>query len=216
MAEKSKTKPKKSKKPAKSDEQKEMERMEEEERIQNRIEKIWEDLCKKADYDFKSVDDEFLDRSDLIPRIWIYFKGRIDSLLTEITGQKTVSKRIREEIASRIDDEIYYQEVKYFTEDFKFLAGLPEAGRQSPYGRKFIKFDSDLYKKVVNRYIDLRNTIPLSREELVIRNMLEKPKMDNVTRRILKGRLQVIDRCKYIEENGNIGIALGNVDFGNR
>ena len=40
--------------------------------------------------------------------------------------------------------------------------------------------------------------------------------MDNVTRRILKGRLQVIDRCKYIEENGNVGIVLGNADFGNR
>ena len=170
-----------------------------------RVENVWAKVCEGAEKYLKINDDPFLDKSDLQPKIWIEIKERIDEVLRKIVNQDRIPNYIREEITKRVDDEICYQEIKYFTYDFSFLAGLPEAGRLSPYGRKFIKFDSDLYKKVCDKYIELRNTIPVKQEEQVIKNMLRREKTDNVTKRMLASRLEVIERKRYESEHGNIG-----------
>lgn len=163
---------------------------------------IWEEICKIVDKDIEnlvSIEDKYADISNIIPRVWIAIrKERFpEDKISEYSDNQLKVKKM-------LDDEIYYQEVKYFTHDFKFLGGLPEEGLGEFPGRKFI--DKESY----NRYCNLREALTYSHEEIQIKRLLEGNEIDDVTSRILAERLKVIERNKFIAENGNLSFVVGN------
>ncbi len=86
-------------------------------------------------------------------------------------------------VLDKIDDEIYFYEVKYFTDDFRILKQYPEA-----LGQRCTRKFKDA--KAARRYIDyLRPRLQSGIEEYTIDEML-KEDIDDATRRILKARLE--------------------------
>ena len=137
--------------------------------------KTIEDAFKKLEKESKTYNGPKRD-------FWLYVRKNVFTDDTNLTKRKL-------EAQCRLDEEIYFEEVNYFTNGFSFLKHFPEIT-----GQRCIRKFKD--KEAARRYLDLRTELQKgSKEELTITKMLEGD-IDNATRRILQARLNVIDMEK--------------------
>ena len=145
-------------------------------RIENRANNIWNQIC-------ETVQKESETGNKTEPECWIAVREQFFGE-SQINEGKAVEKRVRE----LLDNEIYYQEVKYFTRDFSFLRDYPETVLASIPRRKF-KDRTSYYK-----YIDLREKLQTTSDEYKKINELLKRDIDDTDRRILTERMNVIEK----------------------
>lgn len=100
---------------------------------------------------------------------------------------KLVDERINEE-----NDQIYYDQVKEFTNNFQFLREYSEIVRATK-GYRSKKFTD---KKAYDRFCSLREKLQKGYrgEESKINELLKDENIDNADRRILESRMQVMEK----------------------
>ena len=111
-------------------------------------------------------------------------------------SKKTLSKE-EEIVKSYLDDEIFYEEVRYYTRDFEFLTDEKFIADASlgHTGRKFRDFASfERYNKLKSDILNGTNE-----ENGIIR--LSSQDLDNATKRILEQRMIVINKRKARRES---------------
>ncbi len=168
----------------KAEEERARRQAEEDKKRQEKIENEWKRIYTEV---LNSIEEnisyeEFADNTPIIRSIWRLARERF-------LETKKASTVYGQEILHRLDDEIYFQDVKYFTRDFSFLAedsfiAMSYGGLR---GRKF----SDT--ATVDRFERLRKVISTERTESAgIRKALANPETDAATIRILKARQEAI------------------------
>lgn len=155
-----------------------------------KIEKTWKEVC-------EIVERESYGTGFTKPQYWMAIRDKV--LQEENVGiklDKSIQEYILELIDAKICDEkelLYYNQVKYFTEDFSFLAAYPEIqvainGRN---GRKFTDRES------FDRFYELRASVQQGRDEYSqILKILKVGNIDETSRKILSGRIKVIEQQK--------------------
>ena len=108
-----------------------------------------------------------------------------------------IDKLIGEEI-----DEEYYEQVRSFTDDFKFLKESSEVMNAiNGHSNKRKKFSDPIQ---YNRFCNLRNLVKKEYDEYEqISNLLKDDSVSSVDKKILEARKAVMDREK---EEKNIGL----------
>ena len=128
----------------------------------------WEEICQIVR---EQSEGSFLPEYEF----WIAAK---ELKFPEDTNKQFSSIQLK--VKQKVEDEIYYQMVKYFTFDFEFLSQFPEAARATSTGRR-------IYDR---RYFELRDKMQKYESEgYAIQMMLNNPNTDEVTKRILQSRL---------------------------
>jgi len=155
-----------------------------EQRARNEANKIWEQISEK-------VKNESENGQKPEVEYWIAIRKMLfDEKEGEIRKDLKISKNIKNRVKKMLDAEIYYQDVKYYTEDFKFLRDFPEVALGSSPRRGF--FDTEC----LFRYIDLREQLQSEwNEDIAIKRML-KNNPDDATQRILQARAEAIKKEK--------------------
>lgn len=89
-------------------------------------------------------------------------------------------------------DEVYFEQVRKFTDDFQFLRVYPEIERGKHGVSKRVKFtDSESYE----RFCDLREKLQKEyNEEMGIQLLINSNEIDNIDKRILSERKKVIEK----------------------
>jgi len=145
-----------------------------------------------------------------------YKSGRVESRLEvlnkirdAITGEGTgidlgaemgeaSQEYLLEMLDGKIKDEVYYEQVKKFTDNFQFLS--EEEMRYKGARGRMVKF-TDSYSS--DKYYSLRSQIQKGHDEyLRINELLKSDKLDNIDRKILTARKDVLD--KEIERKSKI------------
>ena len=161
----------------------------EKERIEKRQRKIQTALAEI----YAIVEDE--SKKKKIPKRDILIKIRND----RFASKKTLSKE-EEMIKKELDDEIFYEEVKYYTRDFEFLVDnkLVADAILGYTGRKFKDFQSfERFNTLKSRILNGAN------EEKEIKKILTQ-NVDKVTKRILEQRMKIIELGKKRKTTTNI------------
>lgn len=100
---------------------------------------------------------------------------------------KLLDERINEE-----NDQIYYDQVKEFTNDFQFLREYSEivTATKGYRGKKFTD------KNAYDRFCSLRESLQKGYrgEKFIINELLNSEKVDSADRRILESRMQVMEK----------------------
>lgn len=164
-----------------------------------KIEKTWQSIC-------EIVDRESIGKDFTKSQYWMEIK---DKILNQQRGENigiSINKSIKGEILDLIDGKIYeerellyYNQVKYFTEDFTFFRDYPEVIRAQK-GNRTRKFtDIQSY----NRFYQLRSLVQRGKSEYSqIVMLLKEGKIDETSRKILNERMNVLNqqrnpRCSF-------------------
>lgn len=169
-----------------------------------KIEQMWESLqetANKAIAEQTRPDSKFDDKSYLIPQIWRKLK---DAAIKRYVESGKMEK-LPAEIEQRFDDQIFYEEVKSFTHDFQFLS-LNSLAALSTSSFSNRKIDSKCAQRLerLTKKIDITDSF---NEKAGIRKLLASPKITEVERKILEGRLKGIIK----EERRRIGVNAEDV-----
>ena len=121
-----------------------------------------------------------------------YWMVTRDNLFGDTDGKMKkdlrISKEVKSKVSKMLDEEVYYQDVKYYTHDFTFLRDFPEVALGSSPRRGF--FDT----KCLFKYTDLREQLQNEwNEEIGINKMLEN-NPDDANIRILMARREAMKR----------------------
>ncbi len=162
--------------------EKEKKKQEEKEKTENRrqskVNSIWSRICEIVEKESKSG-------KKTVPECWISIRNKY---FETDNNKMEMSKTVEERVKQLLEDEIYYQDVKYFTNNFSFLRDDPEVALGTTPRRKFK--DTTSYFK----YFDLRQELQTtSDEDRKIRQLLESD-IDNANRRVLEERKKVLER----------------------
>ena len=144
---------------------------------------LWNEICELVEKKSKK-------EGKPISKCWVKVKnGRFPK------DSKRELNSVELRIKKMIEDETYYQEVKYFTLGFKFLA-IDSLTANALYGNSNRKF-SDI--ESYNRYCELREKINISDDEKnELQRILMNEKTDDVTRKILEERVAIMKTQKNI------------------
>jgi len=156
------------------------------------VENKWNEICRIVELEKEN--------GEALPYIWMSIRDRF---FPEIENRELTIGELK--VKSMIDEEIYYQWVKYFTYNFQFLKDYPEVRGE----RCRIKI-TDM--EASRKYSDLRTYMQKQQngEETAISAILKNGKInkvnengetdeidiDNATIRILNERLDVIKKIK--------------------
>lgn len=156
-----------------------------------KIEKAWKDIC-------SIVDRESKETEITKPQYWVAIRDKIIGQEENISIK--LDESIKADILRLIDDKIYnekellyYNQVKYFTKDFSFLATEPEvqAAIKGRSGRKFTDRES------FERFCELKTLLQQGiSEDTQIAMILKKGNIDETSKRILNERMSVIEKQK--------------------
>lgn len=155
-------------------------------------EKIMQEIEKIVEREFNQ------DNIESKPKYWMSIRDAIageegNNPLNMQIG-KSAEKILLKMIDERIDGEkdlLYYEQVKYFTRDFRFLKENSEIIRATNGAEKRKFTDREAY----NRFIDLRSLLQEGHNEYIrINRLLENGNIDDGDRRILEARIKVMDR----------------------
>lgn len=119
-----------------------------------------------------------------------------------IKPEKGVKDQLLQMIDDRIKvekDELYYEQVRSFTDDFQFLSA--EEMRLKGKSGRMTKFTDE---ESAERYYALLAKIQKGEDEYLRITQLLNKKINEIDKKILSGRKEVIDREKEIRELGNI------------
>ena len=145
------------------------------------------------------------DVNDTTDKIIKYFsevkkaiEGKSKGIFNIKIGAKS-EKILIELLDKKIIDETYFGQVEKFTDGFKFLRENSEIYTASK-GRRKVKF-TDL--KSFDRFIDLRSKLQRidGSEEQAIRRLLRNKKIDDIDKRILQARKNVIEKEREEKES---------------
>lgn len=155
---------------------------------QNEANKIWEEISEKVRNESENGEKPQV-------QYWIAIR---EMLFGEEEGKirkdLKISKGIKNKVKKMLDDEIYYQDVKYYTEDFKFLRDFPEVALGSSPRRGFSDIKSSL------KYDDLRVKLQASFDEYQKIKTLLNFEKDDVTIRILEERKKEMEKQRERRE----------------
>ncbi|MBO4815572.1 MAG: hypothetical protein J5507_01180 [Clostridia bacterium] len=166
----------------------------EEEENKKSVEEIWEEICTMVGTLNKT-------RKETLFETWNYVKNkelkeRTSVGLTETDEQimGMIEAEVRRLAAER--DEDYFREVEYVTRfDYLMENALFAQARLGHSSRKFKSLDN------FKRYCDLRSEIErIGDEDLAIKILLDDPKTDEVTKRILAARRENMVQYKRRRE----------------
>lgn len=126
--------------------------------------------------------------------------GKNGSELLNIEVDEVAKEYLVQMIDERIDLEngnTYYEQTKGFTKDFSFLAGSPEIER-ARLGNSGVKFTE---KEPYERFCKLRQLIRDGNDEYTqIVKLLQSNDIDDADKRILKSRLEVMNKERAKEQ----------------
>lgn len=167
-----------------------------EELRKSKIEKTWKDICEIVE---KGSNEAGVTK----PQYWSAIRDKIvgqeEGEDVDIKLDESIQGDILELIDSKISDEkeqLYYNQVKYFTKDFSFLATYPEIqdAVEGKSGRKFTD------KESFERFYELRTQVREGRDEYTqIAMLLKKGNIDETSRKILNGRIAVLKREREVK-----------------
>ena len=145
---------------------------------EQKVSSIWDDICSLVERQSKR-------EGRPVSKCWANLKHK---RFPKESDRELSDVELR--IKKMVEDETYFQEVKYFTHDFNFLA-LDSLTVHALFGNTYRKFsDIDSYDK----YCSLKDRINLKNDEKNgIQRLLEDSKLDDVTKRILNNRLKVME-----------------------
>lgn len=148
---------------------------------EQKISNLWDQIC-------RTVEKKSKKEGRPVSKCWVNVKnGRFPK------DNKRELNDTELRIKKMVEDETYYQEVKYFTHNFKFLA-LDSLAVHALFGNSYRKFsDMDSYE----RFCSLRNKVNLKDDEnLGIQRLLMDDKLDDINRKILEQRMEIIETQK--------------------
>ena len=149
---------------------------------ENEVNKIWELICKRVKCESQKGNKPEVE-------YWIAIRN---NLFGENDGKMKkdlrISKDVKSKVSQLLDEEVYYQDVKYYTHDFAFLRDFPEVALGCSPRRGFCD------KQALLKYTELREILQASWDEHgKITTLLAKEK-DNATRRVLQERKTAIEK----------------------
>ena len=156
-----------------------------------KIEKAWQAIC-------EIVERESIGKDFTKSQYWMEIK---DKILEQQSGENigiNINKSIKGEILDLIDGKIneerellYYNQVKYFTENFSFFRDYPEVIRAQK-GNRTRKFtDIQSY----NRFYQLRSLVQRGKSEYSqIAMILKEGNIDETSKKILSERMNVLNQ----------------------
>ncbi len=152
---------------------------------EEKIKRIWQEICNRVNQTVGTTNN-YAER-------WILVR---EFILKSQEGKKlTVADQ---KINQMLNDEIYYQSMRYFTFEFDFLMEYPEIAKGG-VGRKIID------KESARKYIDLRIKVQQGKNEKErIQELLKDPETDETDKRILKERLAVIVKKELDYQYGTV------------
>lgn len=148
---------------------------------EQKISTLWDQIC-------HAVEKKSKKENRPVSKCWVGIKN---SRFPKDSKRELSDTELR--IKKMVEDETYYQEVKYFTHDFKFLA-LDSLAVHALFGNSYRKFsDMDSYE----RFCSLREKVNLREDEnLGIQRLLMDDIIDETSRKILEERAKIIETQK--------------------
>ena len=167
----------------------EKERKEKEERVKQYEEKMEQERKAKFDKYWNEICEIVSKQSEGSSKPEYVFWEDVKKIkFPSISNQKLSG--IQSKVRQKLEDEIYYQKVKFFTFDFEFLSQFYESARGTSVRRKIDD----------KRYFALRDEMhKYQSERNAIHTMLKNPNTDEVTKRILQSRLQQMQKNNEYE-----------------